>query len=689
MAKLWSNCVAALVVITIAGFACSKKKSTVDDTKVTISSTEDATKDLVDEDYRFRIRWPGVGWKLISEQDMRQISPDAIAGVVSDKHVWGAIIVERFSGGDISAFAKLIIDNIPLEGKVIEAEEKVEFAGKQAQRFTLRGRISGMDARYVGIIFGHDNHIYQVMSWSQQGILSDSGVEAQKFFDAFTLLDGPVKGREQVIVTHDTQGPGWRVRDGVFLSAVHQLRIKPPAGWRVAVGTELRNMNADAEVALVASNPELYITVLAESSSARAEEEKALQRLTRDNVEQAFEKTRRGESMELEIAGVKRTFDRTIVEEPPFEFLTTSFLHQGEWVQIQAWYVSTLADADKARIRDGLSALEFLAQAEADKARAELAQAPDTQNAVGASYSLRRGLYRDFEHKWTWRAPKAGFWRIEVGQEARSMQADARMSAEEAGTSIYLRASSGSSGQTSLKGYADQVQGALTMMGVTVTGRKSIKLGDRDGMVLVGDASLRNGAKAQYRALAALGPDNIGLRVDSWGIVEQMKKHTDMVDEALSGFRFEPSLETIGRDGDVFRDFRMGYTLELGSRWSWEEKTPSSMVGLGSAMQWKSGRSEVFVLSLCALDANHDEEWFFDFMEQRVRENLGALIAGDPKKSTVTVAGESARELVWKTGSAQIYAYLVRRDYTLYMIMGSNLSDGDAEWMRTKFAFLD
>ena len=332
----------------------------------------------------------------------------------------------------------------------------------------------------------------------------------------------------------------------------------------------------------------------------------------------------------------------------------------------------------------------FSAPEDSAQARADMVRAVDGQNAVGPAYSLRRGHYRDFEHDWTWRKPDTGFWRILVGQEARSKAPNARLYLEEAGTSIYMHAGSGGNSGLSLNDFASSLKTELEAMGVSVRAQRQVALGDSSGLILVGNATLQNGAQAEYRALAAVGADGTTLRADAWGGIDAMKQHHAMVEAAMTSFRFHPDSTPTSSDGQVFRDVRMGFSLRMEADWRRTTKTPSTLAGIGSATEWKNGQREVFILSLCALEANHDQEWFFDFMEQRVRENFGNSIAGEPDKSVIEMAGEPARKLVWKRGlQKRLYAYLVRRDATLYMVMGSNLTSAEAGALPERFEFID
>ena len=54
--------VVALALALASG--CKDRGRDRDDRRLTATSTDDATAPIVDEDYRFRLAWPGPGWKL-------------------------------------------------------------------------------------------------------------------------------------------------------------------------------------------------------------------------------------------------------------------------------------------------------------------------------------------------------------------------------------------------------------------------------------------------------------------------------------------------------------------------------------------------------------------------------------------------------------------------------------------------
>src|SRR4051812_1269489 len=98
-----------LAIVAIGG-AC-KDKTEGDPTKVTVESKDDATEPLVDDNYRFKITWPGKGWKLMRAHDASKMLNDAIAGATYEESLFGGVIVEATPGLKLDAYVDLLVDN--------------------------------------------------------------------------------------------------------------------------------------------------------------------------------------------------------------------------------------------------------------------------------------------------------------------------------------------------------------------------------------------------------------------------------------------------------------------------------------------------------------------------------------------------------------------------------------------------
>lgn len=77
------------------------------------------------------------------ERDASRLVPEAVAGGLRDNSVFGVVIVEAAPAVPLDGYADLLIDLLPLEGKVTEKRERVKFAGTDAVRFVVTGAVGG------------------------------------------------------------------------------------------------------------------------------------------------------------------------------------------------------------------------------------------------------------------------------------------------------------------------------------------------------------------------------------------------------------------------------------------------------------------------------------------------------------------------------------------------------------------
>lgn len=657
--------------------------------KATASATdqiaEPSTESLIDEDYRFRLAWPGDGCKLVGERDVVQLLPDAIAGIHCSQPVSGAVLVEYSPRTELDYLVPLVVSTIALEDRVVEKEERLVFQGKPARRVTLTGRVRDAPLRYVVIVFVHQDHAYKLVGWGPQSVLPADGKAVQPFFDAFMLLDGEVTGRDEMFAPGDASGPGWELRQGVFRSAPARLRIVSPKGWRVAVGRDLQSMNGDAEVGLIARNPERYITVIAEPAP-RMDEEDFL-RMTRDELSADLDSSTATSTEVLMVAGEKRPFIRLRSTNPPREFLHTAFYRSGLAYQIEAWYAGIDNSAAVSRVAAGLAAIELLDDQEADQLRGALEAEPDRQHEVGEGFSLRRGLYRNFADKWTWRKP-AGFWRIQVGQSARERNPDASLFAHEPAKDLSVMVISEPT-EMDTASYTAAVRDDMALrLDSTPTEPNERALGEVHALIFDIDRAMRSGP-VRHRVVTAVH-QGTGLQILVWGAATRMQTQAKDVDAVIDGFRFVPDLQAVNQHARTYRDWRMGYSFDPGSNgWHRQDETVASIASIAAHVSWRKGSSAMQVLALSIPDPQRDRAWSFDFLEQRVREALGTRTRGEPTRADVIVAGEPGRRLTWKRLFSRVDVYLARRDQTVYAILGVGLDSDAAAALPTRFDFLD
>src|SRR5262245_41368547 len=388
---------------------------------------------IVDADYGFRLDSPGPGWRLMGEREVSTLAPDALAGAMA-KGVWGIVIVEAWGGKDVAEFARLVTENTLVEGRRTLSTEEIAYAGGKALRTNYVGTMQGMDLQWSHVALLHGGYAYQVVAWVLRGSIASPETVFRPFHDAFHLLPGPVRGRSTKPPAPDATGPGWTLRSGVFSSATYRFAVTPPAGWRVLVGSELRRMNAEAEVGLERTNPEGYVVVIPER--AASVDRSAFAAQIRASFAEGKQR-RPGKEAPARLGGVELALaPYGIPDRPGFAFHHGVVFRDDLCFQVLAW-TSDAADAKTpAWWGEALAALRFLDADAIAVLERDIAASLSPARTFGQGHSVRGDVVRDFEGGFTWRRPSSA-WRVSVGAEARERNAEASVYLENPSRGLY------------------------------------------------------------------------------------------------------------------------------------------------------------------------------------------------------------------------------------------------------------
>lgn len=644
----------ALPLLIALVAACKGKAApTPEDKKVTVTSTDDATEAIVDEEFRFQLAWPGDGWKLLREADARHLAPDAVAAL-SKGAVHAIVIVEHAPGMALDGFADLVIENVAVEDKQVERTAS-DLAGTPAVRVDVTGTLNDMPIRFRGLILLHQDHAYQVMAFGPADV---AAAELDAAIGAFSILPGPVTGRAQAVAVRDQVGVGWRVDQGVFESAVSRVRVAPPEGWRLLVGPELYRTNPDAEVGLAAEGTSAYVAVISEPIAAAD-----LERYRRDRLAQLHT-----DAEAAEPPWTARTFGREVTFArarttggAAFEYLL-GVLHDGHRAhQVLAWYPTSLRDTVEPLLGAAVGAIAPLDDAGHRALLDALATARDGQNDVGASHALRGGVYLDFAHGLRWKKP-SGFWRVAVGQDARAENQDATLAADEVlhglQSQIFVEPAAGFTteslheiavGGLASQGFVAERSGAATIGGHPAR--------FTEGRLSAGELSLR------YRTTSAVIGDR-AVQVGVWTTVDWPAPA--IVEAPADAVELLPL--AVVEEGPPYRDHRLGFEMRMPGAWTRSDVTPSNMSAVATMQRWARGRAEVLVAAVFAFEQT-DETWMLDMIEQILRTDAAKMTAAKPTSEPHQVAGLPGRHVVWQLGLGRADAYLVQRDATFYLVM--------------------
>ncbi len=633
-----------VLLLVIAVVAC--KRDTGDATKVTVNSTDDATKTIVDADYHFELKWPGTGWKLLHEHDAARISPEALAGVVHEDDVFGVVIVEAAPGVEADPLLDVLVDKMALTDKKVESRDHQTFVGKRASRAVVSGKVGGIAFRYIEVVFVHQGFAYQVLGWGTPNKLSVDGHELQPMFDAFKLTEGKVSGRAGKPVV-DARGPGWRVAKGVFESGVTGLRVRPAPKWNLLVGSDLEQTNPDAEVGLVHVDPEIYIITLTERAPPPAARPTFIAAL----------RSKLGGTQQTPVttkfAGNDLEFAKILTPGPMgFEYLHGVEIHDDRLTQVLAWYFPGDRERATKILQAGFDAFDYLPKAQTATLVEQLSTAPDVQSAIGPDFALRHGVYKSFDNGWSWTEPH-GIWRVATGDRARVANSTAELSFNDPSHNLYGLVFTEPTPSTPIQYHQNIL---AKMKGTNRTKPETIDLGGLTAYTSTIDIVL-SGEALRYRVTTAVA-DGHAVQFTMWATPDDLDHSADLVTAAIQGLRIQP-LDKHERKNGEYIDHRMGFAAKAPAGATLSDDSPPDTAAIETFVTWRTGaRVDAGVVAVYM--PGSDEQWSLDFMEQTLRDRLSAPTS--PKHSEIAFAGGTARKLEL----ADFTVYILIRNQIVY-----------------------
>lgn len=620
-----------------------------------------------DADYRFRLQAPGPGWRVMDAEQIQALVPDAVAGLLSPRGVWAAVIAESAPGVELEGFTRLVLDNMSLERKQEEAFERTTVQGKPAFRFAVSGYVEDVHVRYVNTMFRNGDFVFQIIAWTAFERAGKGFHEP--ILKAFTITPGLVTGRGRTRTVPDAEGVGWLVRDGVFASAALGVGVRPVGGWGLAVGAELEEMNGDAEVGLVHSVPDVYMVLIVERAvgvDKQAYAERAMM-----SWAEGMDPQPNGKQLKAKIGShdvAFRGFRHGTQAE--FAFMKGVFFHGDLCMQVLFWYAVSNQETALAVIPSGIGSLELLPDEARRRVADQLERGPDPENQVGAGFALRRGLYRDFEAGFTFRKPAAAYWRVHAGSGARARNADARLYMEHPTLGLSALVIVEPQGEFTAASFHKVVTGAMFGEDAPAVKQGGQPVTLDGGPALASESNLETDGLALRYVVVTTLRNGFAYQFIVYGLEPNVRASRDAITDVVRGFGFDPSLKAqILGDGGV-EDIRLGFAFHPDlPGWRHREMTPESVAPIGSFHAWMQRDGGIMVIALCAMQPGQDGAWFRNIMANVAKQKFGAILGSSPAASKSTLAGLPADLQTWRAGMNTNEMYLVTRDRTFYAVV--------------------
>ena len=618
--------------------------------KVTPSSKDDATAPLVDEDFRFRLSWPGAGWKVLRERDARRLNHDAVAGLLHNE-VMAIVIVESLPGIERESYTQLVIDNLSLADKRSSVEVR-EVDGHDESYIVVSGNQDGRDTTVRARLFAYQGYGYQILT-IQLGKTPKTAL-AEQALAAFSLTNGPVSGRSDETATGDLDGLGWRLRDGRLEHGPAALRVTVPADWMVVSEGDLARMNHDAAIGLKSKRDGMYLTVIAEPVNGVSAPAYIASR--RASLEGVW--TAQGDPVAMSVGRAPIEMTRAHGQVGfPAELLWGAVVVGQRGYQFSIWFPQASGAQLRPKVPEVLAAIEFLDARTTATLVSELAAVPDRRVVVGDEFSLRGGVYHDFKHRLRWHQPP-GLWRVTVGDEARAINAAIQVQAEDVVGGTYAQVIA-EAWDGDLASYEAAVRTTITSP-ITASGDTTVR--GRPARYLEWNVDT-DAMRLRMRNVLVVDGGR-GVQVVAWALIGAWPSASTL-SAIADGLELLDALP-VTEAGPPYRDHRYGFAVTVPAGWTSTE-LGSSAPPTGTVRRWTRGSSELLVIATFA--PNSDDELIVEMAEQNFRQHMAKLVDAAPDRQTTDVAGRPGTRVTWRSGSGRAELQLVRRGDVMYGVL--------------------
>lgn len=600
--------------------------------RLTSDSTTDATADIVDDDYRFKLAYPGAGFKLMSEEHASRIQQDALAGAMGHR-CWFTVTAEHLPGGDIDDVTTAYIDAMRAAEKKQISREETTLGGKRGRTVVIDATVQGMPLRYRHLVIDNDGWFIRAMAWSQIDSFADCSTTLDR---SFSITPGAVKGRTHAIRQVDRARAAYRLRGSTFESPAYRMRVQIPEGFRIEVAPEALAYDPHAAVALTKG------TIVVAIGTERAPEGSlagALEAYTREHTTQVgallprrWSKRVAGSDIEL------RTFDGI----KPFQTAWGLAHVDGLRIHVRMLYPAPLAQNADAALDAALASIQILPQAEANAIAADLPKV-DSGVASSPTESLRNGVYTDYQHR----------FRLQLPEEQIIPALEPELVGVTASSVLLIRPASGVT--TAVLPDTDKLQGstagamvnaAMALSGLSEGAARPKLVSSTISGVTRGHVGFLfpSGERARYDMHEVVGKNLVFV---TFGLEPNVVAAEQATDALVRGFTHDPSIIEHDLSSSRLRNNRVGFQLDLpGSGFT---SQIVDMGAMGSLLNYYKAENDSVEIGVFSLSAElQDEDFIVPVFEQTMAERMPGKRV--PTRKRTRLGKLDARHLVWDNG---------------------------------------
>ncbi|MBL8742602.1 MAG: hypothetical protein JNK04_15955 [Myxococcales bacterium] len=623
------------------------------ETRLTESSTADATADLVDADFLFTLKWPGTGFKLAGEADARRLGSDAVAMAMHERGCSISVIAEHIPGATAEEVARQLIDGTSALKKTEQVFETSTLHGFPAHHYKMTGEMAGVPFDFDNIVVARGEWFFQVLRTRPAMSPSACDIPPETIV---TFQEGTIKGRTPVVLPTEENRPLYREKNGLFESPTFGLRLQAPPGAQLMIGDEAVDFDPEAAVVVIDKSSSVALSTVpicgdpAPTIQAGQNASVAAQ-FSLQLPERPTHQVKVGDrQIELyEMSGP-----------PPYTTMLGSAVFGDRLLLLRATYAKRGESTGIDLVQRTAAGLAMLDQSDADAITRDL-PARDPARVVRLGRSLRGGQYVDYEHG----------LRADLGDEPTQPNLD--MEADGVGGKSALGIRRPRWGIDTLVLVAPpagrDLAGEHKALAVTLLGATDADVTVEPG---AGPKNTKIGYDSQLGVRGRVDLSTIeggGKRVHvvTWGTKSCVERAATSTAKLVSGIKIEPGpIEEVELTPRRLKNDRFGFELLLpDGEWKQSVMTlPPAVASVMSGYELRSGGNMVAVLALHN-DTTRDPDFIVALLEQLFASKI-AQRREAVERSDLRVAGVMGRRLKW---SDRISAAIVADGGTYFVVM--------------------
>lgn len=630
---------------------------------------------LVDLDLGFTLTRPAPGWQLLGEERARALLPDLVAGAIGPDGHFGAVIVE-VAASDLAGMNRIVMGGLGDALREVISETPITWQDLPAIKSELALDDRGVRLRQSRVVFEWDHHFFQVIC---NGPPEASENRCGAFLDAFVLDRRPVRPRAET-ATADVDTRGWRVRAGVFESAQHGVSLAPPEGWRLVVGDELAQLNAEAAVGLTRSRPEAYAYLLPERIGEGALEQLHLQ--YRASFLETIAPEEPGQTVQARVGEAPVELLMVRRGEPmPFTYWHGDLATGALAWQMVAWTPNNSAAEVAPQIPELLASFRVLPEAERAALQTALASAP-TPAEVGPDWSLRRERWTHYGLGLRW-APPPGLWQIGAGDAATDTWEDGLLAVEQlvSGANAVLRPvpdhGSLAKSHAWMVGSIGTPEGAPEK--VKVGGRRALssRLRTEQPVPLVWRITTFEAPNGETYAWVAYALASNGAAAEA-----------DLA--AVAGGTTRTGLQARAVDPKRFESHRLGVSLDLIEEIPCYNPVPERVQGVADGIACVRGDRGIVLMAVRESSQGvGGEQVMGALVEAMLGQEIGRISRADARRGAGELAGRPSTRLSFGPSGGRMELDLIERDRVVVIYGQMGMTEADRLRWRAAFHLLE